>query len=151
VRPDLKNGIIHVYFFSKHNHPMISEGKLLYCGFFKFYSKITEKRAIFIRAKKLMRDANPPAIFRTMDNSEWKFLQTVPNFGKLQKFRRNKHCYPTNGDAKSGRIRFYCNCLSSHKCQFKLVAMKTTKKGYHVYKRGKHNHPAAPKSSINRK
>jgi hypothetical protein len=140
VRPDLKNGTIHVYSFAQHNHPIISEGKLyllIYCG---FYSKITEKRAVYITEKELMPDANPPAIFRTADNSEWKFLQTVPDYGKLQKFQRNSLSHPTRGDEKSWRIRFYCNRRSSCNCNYMWLAVKNTKKGYHVYKRGKHNH-----------
>jgi hypothetical protein len=84
----------------------------------------------------------PPRIFRTPDNIEWTFLETFPDYERLQKFRLNNHSYATNSDGKKSRIRFYCypKPRRVHNCKFKLLALKTSKEGYHVYKHGEHNH-----------
>jgi hypothetical protein len=87
-----------------------------------------------------MPDANPPMIFGTPDNIEWQFLQTFPEYAKLDQFRRKNHASATTGNAKSWRIRFYCNNRSRQNCNFMFLALKTTKHKYHVFKHGEHNH-----------
>jgi hypothetical protein len=92
-----------------------------------------------------MTDANPPAIFRTADNMEWQFLQTLPDYEKMQKFRRENHGHghsraSRRGGEKFGRARFFCKSRNKqNQCKFMLLAIKTTRNGYHVYKHGKHN------------
>jgi hypothetical protein len=88
-----------------------------------------------------MSDKNPPRIFHTADNIEWAFLQTFPDYEKLQKFRLNNHSF-ASWPGKRNRIRFYCNSGRgrAQNCKFMLLALKTTKRGYHVYKHGEHNH-----------
>jgi hypothetical protein len=86
-----------------------------------------------------MLDANPPAIYRTpADNIEWTFHGTFPDNGKLEKFRYENECRSTHTDKKGVRIRYHCYCRASHGCKFMLVAMKTIKQHYHVYKHGQH-------------
>jgi hypothetical protein len=111
VRSDLENGTIHVYTHSQHNHSLM----------------------------KLMPDTHPPQILKLPDNTEWKFLGTLLDYDKLQKLRIKNHTFATKRNEKSLRIRFYCYRRSSHQCKFMLLALKTTKQGYHVYKRGEHN------------
>jgi hypothetical protein len=91
---------------------------------------------------------NPPDIFRTEDNIEWKFVQTLPDYAQLQGFQRKSQCIVSTGRESHRRVRQPCCRKRSHNCQFKLLALKTTKKGYHVYVFGEHNHPAIikPKS-----
>jgi hypothetical protein len=107
----------------------------------KIKKKILEKRAKCRNEKDLIPDATPPKTFRTVDNIEWKFLKTISDYGKLDKFRHKNRC-KTNCCARDSwrRIRYNCNNKLYSKCQFMLLALKTTKQGYHVYKHGKHNH-----------
>jgi hypothetical protein len=100
---------------------------------------ISSKRKIHMKRKDLMPDANTPKTFRTSDNIQWQFLQTLPNYSKLQQFRRKNHSNQTTGDEKSRQIRFYCYRRSSAKCRFKLLAIKSVGKGYDVYKYAEHN------------
>jgi hypothetical protein len=100
-----------------------------------------------------MRHENPPAIFLTPDNIEFKFLRTLPDYAKLDKFRHKNHCKKKKALPKYLRFRFSCNyCRAyAYNCPFKLLAMKTTKQAYHVYGHGEHkhnnnNHSAAQKS-----
>jgi hypothetical protein len=80
-------------------------------------------------------------VFRTPDNIEWTFLETLPDYGKMHKFRYEHKCNPRVADEDRLRIRYYCYQRFKHDhCTFMLFAMKTTKKGYHVYKNGEHNH-----------
>jgi hypothetical protein len=88
----------------------------------------------------LMPEANPPKIYSTADNIEWRFFQTFPDYDILDKFRHNNHTYSPVGNEESRQIRFYCKRRKLHKCQFMLLALKTTKKGFHVYKRGEYKH-----------
>jgi hypothetical protein len=103
------------------------------------------------REAALMAADNPPAIFRTPDNMEWTFLKTVVNYHQLQQFRRENQCQSISGRETSWRLRFPCNRgRSSHIyiCKFTLLALKTTKHGYHVYKHGEHNnHPCVRRRS----
>src|SRR4051812_44888569 len=103
-----------------------------------FYSKITEKRLCYVNAKILMPDANPPKTFRTADKMEWTFLQTFPDYDKIQKFRHKNKCLRIHGacDAKWCRIRYHCLRKRKNNCEFMLLAMKTAKQCYHVYKHG---------------
>jgi hypothetical protein len=105
---------------------------------------------LLIKEKELMPDANPPAIFRTEDNIEWTFFQTIPDYTKMDKFRYKNQCLSRKSkvlDEKSWRIRFACQRKRRHNCEFMLLAMKTAKKGYHVYKHGEHNHPLSKQRS----
>jgi hypothetical protein len=89
-----------------------------------------------------MPDENPPKIFRTTDNLEWHFLQTFPNYGKMQQLRLQNQCKFSTEDAASWyHLRHKCNRLSSHNCPFMLLAIKNINEGYHVYTHGEHNHP----------
>jgi hypothetical protein len=89
----------------------------------------------------LMPHEKPPTIFRTTDNIEYKFLQTFSNFDKMEKFRQKNHCQTTKSKKNGSRIRYYCMHRYKMKdCKFTLLAVKTTKKGYHVYKHGEHKH-----------
>jgi hypothetical protein len=92
-----------------------------------------------------MPDANPPAIFRTPENIEWTFLQTVPDYDILQKFRVENRCRDRYKNVeKWGKIRLPCTSKSTHNCPFTLLALKTTTNGYHVYKHGQHTHTKHP-------
>jgi hypothetical protein len=89
-----------------------------------------------------MPDANPAKSFCTAENIEWTFLQTFPDYGKLQNLRLKNKCLRKHGlDVKWRRIRYCCHRKNSHNCEFMLLAMKTAKQCYHVYKHGEHNHP----------
>jgi hypothetical protein len=141
VRPELKSSTIHVYAHSKHNHPILSEGKSIFFGFLKMSNQITERRSL-IKTTDLMPDANPPTIFHTQDSIEWQYLQTFPNYDKMQTFRSQNKCRSRIYSETWGRIRLFCNRKSTHNCPFMLLALKTTKTRYHVYKHGEHtNHP----------
>jgi hypothetical protein len=86
---------------------------------------------------------NPPSIFRTPDK-EWIYLRTLVDYDQMQKFRHKCQCICTNLAGKEGyrRVRLPCKHRWAHNCQFKLLALKTTNQGYHVYKYGEHNnHP----------
>jgi hypothetical protein len=90
--------------------------------------------------KELMPHANPPRIFRTPDNIEWTFIKTLSDFDKMNDFRRKKLCKAKAGKQTQLRIRFSCGQrFKKSKCPFMLLALKTTKQGYHVYKHGEHN------------
>jgi hypothetical protein len=112
-----------------------------------FYIKV--KRQSCVNLSNLMPDENPTKIYRTPDNIEWTLVQTFPSYEKLQKFRLKNQCNGQSRNAKWWRIRFPCKGkYMKNKCQFKLLAMKTIKQSYHVYKHGKHNHPPLkPRSS----
>jgi hypothetical protein len=104
--------------------------------------KIIAKRASIRGAKELMSAENPPRIYHTEDNIEWKFVQTFANYDQMNKFRLKNQCIINPGREKHRRLRLPCK-RKRHNCEFKLLAMKTTKKGYHVYQFGEHNnHPA---------
>jgi hypothetical protein len=109
--------------------------------FLNFNSKkIIAKRGIY-RKGEMMPDANPPAVY-PMDDIEWTFQGTFPDNGKLNKFRYEHECNHTT-DRGCTRFRFYCRCRYTNDCNFMLLAMKTTKQRYHVYKHGEHSeHPA---------
>jgi hypothetical protein len=111
--------------------------------------KNKEKRSRHIRGKELMLDANPPAIYRTADTTEWNFIQTLPDYDQMQEFRQKKQCSSKSSslDKRAWRIRFYCSRRCYPTCKFMLLALKTTKEGYHVYKHGKHNHTVSQSSS----
>jgi hypothetical protein len=91
-----------------------------------------------------MPDENPPALFRTPDNIEWQFIHTFSDRDKMQKFRRENCCRFITGDKTGLRIRFPCQLKYSDNCQFMLLALRTTKEGYHVYKHGQHQHNNQP-------
>jgi hypothetical protein len=103
-----------------------------------------------------MPDENPPKIFRTPDGNEWQFLQTFSDFDQTNKFRHKNQCRSTmdKKDIDSLRIPFYCsrryyktiNEKEVCKCKFTLMALKTHKGGYHVYKHGEHNNHPTVKS-----
>jgi hypothetical protein len=99
--------------------------------------------------KDLMPDANPPQSYRTSDNIEWTFLQTFPDYDEMQKFRQTNTFKPSPGDEKYRRIRYLCMRQRTHNCKFMLMALKTTKHRYHVYKHGKHNSHLFQKSKWN--
>jgi hypothetical protein len=85
---------------------------------------------------------NPPQIFRTPDNREWKFVQTFADYVQMNKFRRKSRCRLIAGREYNRRIRLPCNCRRSlNSCQFQLLALRTTSEGYHVYTFGEHKHP----------
>jgi hypothetical protein len=92
-----------------------------------------------------MPDANPPMIFRTVDNLEWQFLETFPDYGKMQEFRhKHQSRSETNANETWCRIRIFCKrkYYKNNNCKFMLLALKTTEQRYHVYKHGEHNkHP----------
>jgi hypothetical protein len=88
---------------------------------------------------ELVPDGNPPSIFRTLDN-EWDFRQTLPDYDTLEKFASENQCTFTPSYEHRSRIRYYCTGRRFGNCKFMLLAMKTTKKRYHVYKNGEHNH-----------
>jgi hypothetical protein len=90
-----------------------------------------------------MPDANPPKIFHTPDNAEWTFLQSFADYDKMQEFRHKNQCKTKTYVDVWLRIRFNCNRRWRHNCKFQLLAMKTTKHGFHVYKHGEHNHDPA--------
>jgi hypothetical protein len=94
-------------------------------------------------ANGLMPDGNPPSIFRTPDNIEWAFFQTLPDYDTFDKFRLKNNCERGGASDRNSRIR--CYCMRSHgykdKCKFMLLAVKTTKRRFHVYSYGEHNHP----------
>jgi hypothetical protein len=73
---------------------------------------------------------------------EWTFLETCPDYEKLQKLQLNNHTFAPKSYEQRSRIRFYCNGRRAHNCEFMLLALKTKTEGYHVYKHGKHNHAA---------
>jgi hypothetical protein len=130
-----------------HNHPLESEGKWEYC-WIDFITIlpiklqiIIERRVRFRRDKKLMPSENPPKILGTADNIEWQFLQTLPDYGKMQKFRVKNQCKGQSEDANWCRIRYPCYRKRNNNCQFLLLALKTAKQCYHIYKHGEHNHP----------
>jgi hypothetical protein len=86
-----------------------------------------------------MPDANPPKSYRTSDNIEWTFLQTFQDYDQMQKFRQKNKFQSRAGDEKFRRIRYFCIRINKNNCKFMLLAFKTTKERYHVYKHGKHN------------
>jgi hypothetical protein len=92
-----------------------------------------------------MADKNPPRIFRTPDNMEWTFLQTCPDYKKMQQLQFNNRTFALKSDEKRKRIRLYCNRRRERadNCKFMLLALKTNKKTYHVYQHGEHHHSAA--------
>jgi hypothetical protein len=95
-----------------------------------------------------MADNNPPEITHKPDNIEWAFLGTFPDLGRVDKFRYVNECRATHSDKKGILIRYHCHCRYSHGCKFMLLARKTTKQRYHVYKHGKHiRHPAMKQRS----
>jgi hypothetical protein len=98
------------------------------------------------KANKLMPAANPPKVFRS-DNIEWSFLRTFANHGQLRKFLCESHCKIGTRGENIRRVRLTCCRKRSNNCEYQLLALKTTKQGYHVYKIGEHNHPVhKPKS-----
>jgi hypothetical protein len=111
---------------------------------FYFYLKIIEKRVHGQwKTKSFMPYANPPMIFVTPDNIEWRFLQTIPDDAKMEEFRRKNKCKFIQKDKKHlrKRYRYVCNQkFFKTRCKFMLTAMKNTKLGYHVYQHGEHNH-----------
>jgi hypothetical protein len=82
---------------------------------------------------------NPQKVFCTEDDSEWTFVQTFPDFDQMQEFRRKNQC-KTRWDKNAWTIACHCNRKYTHNCKFILLALKTTKNGYHIYKQGKHKH-----------
>jgi hypothetical protein len=92
------------------------------------------------REKELMPDANPPPILRTADKMEWQFLQTISNYAKLKKFRLLNLLKSNGAKEKYWRVRYVCQRNHKNNCKFVLLALKTTKQGYHVYKHSKHEH-----------
>jgi hypothetical protein len=93
--------------------------------------------------KELMPDENPPEIYSTPSeavagNIDWTFLRTVADYEEIDKFRGEERCYVKVGGEEKRRCRIYCNLRSKRDCQFVLLAMKTTKQRYHVYKYGEH-------------
>jgi hypothetical protein len=94
----------------------------------------------------LMAYANPPMIFVTPDNVEWTFLQTIPDDDKMDKFRLKNYCLQKDMKCLRTCFRYICNRkLHKEKCKFKLMAMKNTKFGFHVYQHGEHTHPVRQK------
>jgi hypothetical protein len=86
-----------------------------------------------------MSDAYPPKTYNTVDNIQWTFLQTFPDYQQMQEFRQRTKCQFIAGKENYWRTRFYCTVRGSHNCKFMLLALKTAKQRYHVYKNGKHN------------
>jgi hypothetical protein len=100
------------------------------------------QRAVHSKKKELIPDQKPPLIFRTGDNMEWHFLQTFPDFEKMDKFRSINGCQLQVERKKYWRLRLCCGRKYYPKsCKFMLLALKTTKNRYHVYKNAEHNHP----------
>jgi hypothetical protein len=82
-------------------------------------------------------------IFVTPDNAEWTFLQTFPDSENIEKFLRENNCKSWALNNKTWlRKRVSCYRKVSHNCPFMLLAIKTTKKRYHLYKHREHNHDA---------
>jgi hypothetical protein len=98
--------------------------------------------------KELMPDASPPKLFRTPDNIEWAFLKECSAFDKLEEYRYENQCKYKAGVVTWSRVRFHCNRKFTHNCEFSLLAMKTIKEGYYVYKKGEHNHQPAANSKF---
>jgi hypothetical protein len=94
------------------------------------------------KRNELMPHEMPPATLRTEDNVEWAFFQSFPDYGKMQEFRQHNQCQSCSRDKSWCQIRYSCNRRWVQKCDFMLLAKKTTSEGYHVYKSGEHNHPA---------
>jgi hypothetical protein len=90
----------------------------------------------------LMPHQKAPTLFHTPDKIEWTFVETFSDYEKLQNFRLKNHFFSPNSYEKRNRLRFYCNRRRANNCEFMLLALKTTKEEYHVYKHGKHNHTA---------
>jgi hypothetical protein len=102
--------------------------------------------------KEVMPAENPALAICTRDNTEWTFLQTFADYGKMNKFRRKNHTTTKIAkrlNEKNLQLRFYCPSRLSRKCKFMLLALKTTKGGYHVYKNGEHNKHLALNPCIN--
>jgi hypothetical protein len=91
---------------------------------------------------------NPPQIYRTEDNQEWKFVQTFAEHehDQMQQFRRKSQCHFITGTGRENnwRFRLSCNLRNYRNCEFQMLALKTTSGGYHVYTFGQHNHPVKP-------
>jgi hypothetical protein len=94
-----------------------------------------------------MPHENPPNIFVTPDNIEWQFLQTFPDYEKVQQFRHKNQCHSRACDEMRNGIRSFCTRRRSQNCKFVLLAMKTIKQGYHVYKHAEHKHTALKSKS----
>jgi hypothetical protein len=112
-----------------------------------YLKKIIEKRASLRDANELMPAANPPQIYHTDDNIQWRFLQTLTDYGQLQTFRQKNHCTIRGGRQTHWRLRLPCQRRYTHNCEFQLLALKTTSGGYHVYTFGAHNHAAIKSKS----
>ena len=95
-----------------------------------------------------MSDENPPAVVGTPDNIQWTFLKTLADYTKMTKCWHENNCTSDARREKSYRIRNYCANKPRRQCKFMLLAMKTTKQGYHVFKHGEHNHPVAKCKSM---
>jgi hypothetical protein len=108
--------------------------------------KITERR-VTCNKNELMPDEMPPATLRTSDNIEWTFLHSFPDYGKMKEFRHKNQCQSCSRDKEWWQIRYSCNRRWVQKCDFMLMAKKTTGEGYHVYKSGEHNHPTIKPTS----
>jgi hypothetical protein len=98
---------------------------------------------------------NPPTIFRSPDNIEWKFIQTFDNFDEMDKFRRKNYTHAKTWAENSWqKTRLYCYRRFKHNCPFMLLAMMSTKQEYHVYGHGQHEHNnkhPSPKQKVRRK
>jgi hypothetical protein len=109
--------------------------------------KITERRVTYNR-NDLMPDEKPPATLRTSDKIQWTFLRTFSDYDHVQKFRCKSQCKPRLDVEEWGRVRFYCRRRQRQNCPLMLLALKTTRRRYYVYKYGQHNNHSAmmPKS-----
>jgi hypothetical protein len=95
--------------------------------------------------KELMPDADPPKIYSTLDNIEWTFIRTFSDHDKMDEFRYVNHCEcSSRGKTCWRQVRFPCLRKSSDNCQFMLLAMRSTKQRFHVYKHGQHQHNNHP-------
>jgi hypothetical protein len=138
------------------NTTILSSQKVNNITFLYNKRKIIVKRMLNKNANGLMPDDNPLSIFHTPDNIEWAFFQTLPDYDKMQKFRRKNNCNCSGKtNDRSSRIRCYCARSHGHKskdekCEFMLLAVKTTKRRFHVYSYAEHNHPVQKiKSELN--
>jgi hypothetical protein len=151
LRPDLNSEKFNLYAHSQHNHHLESERKHIVVLSLLINKKITVKRLPRRAKTELMPDGNPPTIYRTLDNIEWAFLQTFPDYAKMHEFGIINHTTSKKNVEKRLNFRYYCYNRPKHdRCKFMLLAVKTTKQRYHVYSYGKHNHPVRnPKSKLN--
>jgi hypothetical protein len=156
LRRNLQSGSINVYAYSQHNHSLRPLGKCFYLYYhfinnfvikMFFNLSILEVRLSMSSSKyEMLPDDNPPQIY-LMDDIEWTFLDTLPDFETMREFRREKQCNMGAIDKKRKRMRSNCARKYKDECKFKLLALKTPKNRYHLYKHGEHNHPIIKQKS----